>query len=185
MKEIWRDISGFEDYYQISNFGRIRGLNRTIIDKNGLRKNLKGKILKPPMASNGYLFFRPCKNGIITNFLLHRIVAQAFVPNLNNKPEINHKDFNKKNNIYTNLEWCTHSENHKHLFDNGIKNKYFINNTGSNNGRTKLVESEVRQIKILLANGKKHKDIAKLFNTSTPIIDKISSGQNWKHVTII
>jgi hypothetical protein len=184
MKENWQNIPNFESYYQVSNLGRVRGLDRIIIDKNGKKKRIKGQIIKPQYATNGYLFIRPCKNGIKSNFLLHRIVAQMFISNPQNKQEINHKDFNKTNNVFTNLEWCTHSENHKHLFHKGIRNKYFINNTGSNNGRTRLTEDKVKQIKILLLNGKKHKDIAKLYDVSKSVVDQISSGKNWKHVNI-
>ena len=104
MKEIWKDIKDYEGYYQISNLGRIKSLPR-----NGTIKS--ERIIKGAISKNGYLRVCLQKNGIKTNFLVHRLVAEAFIPNPDNLPQVNHKDEDKTNNIYTNLEWCTASYN--------------------------------------------------------------------------
>ena len=96
--EIWRDIEGF-DGYQISNEGRVRSFKR------GKEKILKAQINK------GYLQLELRKNGVRKKEFIHRLVAQAFIPNPQNLPEVNHKDENKTNNCVENLEWCDRKYN--------------------------------------------------------------------------
>ena len=108
--EIWKDIKGYEGYYQISSFGRVRGLDRYV--KQGDRTiMLKSKILKPRYDSGKYLRVILTKNAIAKGFSIHRLVAQHFIPNPDNLPEVNHKDENKENNNVDNLEWCTSKYN--------------------------------------------------------------------------
>lgn len=96
--EIWKDIDGYENKYEISTFGRVKSV------KNNL-------IMKPMIARNGYLIACLWKNNKQSKVCIHRLVAQAFIPNPNNYPEINHIDENKENNNVENLEWCTHVYN--------------------------------------------------------------------------
>lgn len=93
--EIWCPIKGFEGQYEVSDKGRVRSL-----------KFGKERILKPTRNLKGYLFVNIYKNGYRNVFLVHRLVAQSFIPNLQNLPEVNHKDENKTNNYEQNLEWC-------------------------------------------------------------------------------
>ena len=110
--EEWRDIEGYEGLYQVSNYGRIRSLGRTLIEKNTNKtKILKGKILKLAKCTNGYEFVQLYKNGKAKQHLVHRLVAKAFIPNHNNLPQVNHKDEKKTNNKVDNLEWCTQAYN--------------------------------------------------------------------------
>lgn len=95
MKEIWKDIEGYEGKYQVSNMGRIKFL-----------KFKKIRILRSEKDVNGYLRVTLHKNGIIKRYKVHRLVAQAFIPNPNNLPQVNHKDEDKTNNNVSNLEWC-------------------------------------------------------------------------------
>jgi hypothetical protein len=104
--EVWKDIPEYEGLYQVSNFGKIRSLNWK---NRGFCKEMYLKKHK-----NGYLQVELSKNHSKKMFLVHRIVAMAFIPNTENKPLINHKDYNKKNNYVGNLEWCTMSENVLH-----------------------------------------------------------------------
>jgi hypothetical protein len=110
MKEIWKDIEGFEGLYQVSNLGRVKSFDTT--DKLGRIR--KGRVLKPHRHPQGYLLVTLCKNGKHKNHKTHRVVAQAFIPNPENKPEVNHIDENKTNNNVNNLEWSTRKENLNH-----------------------------------------------------------------------
>ena len=111
--EQWKQIQGYEGYYEISNLGNIRSIERTV-DHNGRKVKRKGKMIKPNLNRNGYLTARLCKNGKSTAYLIHRLVAIHFIDNPNNKPVVNHKDFNRQNNNSENLEWTTQKENIEH-----------------------------------------------------------------------
>ena len=100
MDEIWRDIDGYNGLYQISNKGHVKSL-----------KCGKERILKPLINSSGYLKVGLCKNGRVNQLQLHRLVAESFIANPHNLPEINHRDENKKNNCVENLEWCDRGYN--------------------------------------------------------------------------
>lgn len=124
MIEIWKDIKDFEGIYQVSTFGRIKRLSRKTINEGLLGKNkelqLKEIILKPSTITKGYKGITLTKDKKRYPKKVHRLVAEAFIPNPNNKPQINHIDCNKSNNNVNNLEWCTNSENQKHAFKNGL-----------------------------------------------------------------
>ena len=108
--EKWKNIKGYEGRYQISTFGRVRSFIN-----NSHQKYKTPKILQDSV-NKGYHFVRLQKNGQIKNKLVHRLVAEAFLPNPNSKLEVNHKDGNKSNNHVLNLEWATHSENVSHMY---------------------------------------------------------------------
>lgn len=115
MARLWRDIEGFEGLYQISNLGEVKSLMRTIERGDGVKMNIKEKILKPQIGNHGYLTVSLCSidKKIVTK-RIHRLVAEAFIPNSNNLPQVNHKDENKLNNKVDNLEWCTQQYNLKY-----------------------------------------------------------------------
>lgn len=115
--EIWKDIKGYEGY-KVSNLGNVKSLN---YNRTG-----KEKILKPK-KNKGYLYVNLCKQGKVKFYLVHRLVAQAFIPNPNNYPQINHKDEDKTNNTIQNLEWCDRKYN---------------NNYGTRNQRSALSRSK-------------------------------------------
>ena len=123
MKEIWKEVIGYEKLYQVSNLGRIRSLDMILPYKRHEKTTIrirKGKILTPIKTKNGYLRVEMSKNGSHKLNLVHRIVASAFVPNANNFKEINHKDCNKENNRFDNLEWVSSSENKRHAYENKL-----------------------------------------------------------------
>lgn len=120
MEEIWKDIEGYEDLYQVSNMGRIKSLER-YKENHGKLQKVEEKIKTMNIKNSGYQFVQLYKNNKYKNLMVHRLVAQAFIPNVDNKPQINHIDGNKLNNNVTNLEWCTNSENGKHAWDTGLK----------------------------------------------------------------
>ena len=110
MQEIWKDIIGYEGLYQVSNLGRVRRLSKIITDvsQGGVRKRLfEGRILSQSFVGCGYKSVMLSMNGCVKRYNVHRLVAQAFIPNLNDLPEINHLDEDKTNNCVDNLEWCT------------------------------------------------------------------------------
>lgn len=113
MEEIWKDIVGYEGWYQVSNFGRVRSVDRYV---NGNHINcdfqfMRGKIRKLRKNKDGYWIVILRKNSKSKGFLVHRLVAEAFIPNPRNLPYINHKDENPENSTVTNLEWCTAAYN--------------------------------------------------------------------------
>lgn len=100
MKEIWKDVGGYEGLYQVSNLGRVKSF-----------KGVSERILKLHVDNSGYVHVDLYKNNNHRCPTVHRLVAQAFIPNLENKPEVNHIDEDKTNNMVSNLEWCTRKEN--------------------------------------------------------------------------
>lgn len=119
MKEIWKDIKGYEGLYQISNFGNVKSLDRYIINKNGDKQYFPGKYLTQGVSDN-YLKVTLSKSNKQRTFRVHILVARTFIPNPENKPEVNHMDGDKSNNRVDNLEWNTRSENELHAYKNGL-----------------------------------------------------------------
>lgn len=111
MQEIWKDIKDFEGLYQVSNFGKVRSLGMSFIRTDLKPYTRSPGAVKPIKTRLGYLCVELHKQGFAKRYLVHRLVAMAFLPNSNNLPEINHKDENKTNNRVDNLEWCTHKYN--------------------------------------------------------------------------
>ena len=106
-EEVWKDIPDFEGFYQVSDKGRVRSLDREVwSEKRGAFYSRKGKVLKP-MESEGYLNVTVWKNCKPIIKGTHRLVAETFIPNPEKLEYVNHKDENKKNNMLENLEWCT------------------------------------------------------------------------------
>lgn len=118
MVEIWKPVVGFEGLYEVSNFGRVRSLKRN---------TTSGKIMTNEVNHKGYCRVTLTKNNKWKHFSVHRLVAEAFIQNPQNKSQINHIDGNKSNNSVENLEWCTASENQIHARLMGL------NSIGMNN----------------------------------------------------
>lgn len=130
---MWKPIEGYEGRYEVSNLGRVRSIDMIISTGNeSYNRSMlyKGRILKGSLSCNGYVYItlsRPGRN--ILKKYVHRLVAEAFLPNPNNYRIVNHKDENKKNNVVENLEWCTH--------------KYNVNyGTGISRSREKLLNNK-------------------------------------------
>lgn len=141
--EKWLPVVGWEKYYEVSNYGRVRSLDRTIY--KGSRAGYvvkKGQYLKTYEKKNGYLFLILTADGKKQNAYVHRLVAEAFIQNPNNLPCINHKDEVKVNNVWTNLEWCDY---------------YYNNSYGSKQERarkTKEKNSVCKKIELIDGSGK-------------------------------
>jgi hypothetical protein len=123
-KQIWRDLKDFKGLYQVSNLGKVRSLNRRVYHSGNQTTHFhKGRILSSRINNSGYLSVRLSKEGFVVTRFVHRLIAEAFVPNLQDKPCVNHKDGNKLNNEIDNLEWVTHKENMQHAYKIGLIKK--------------------------------------------------------------
>lgn len=110
--EVWKDVKNYEGLYQVSNLGRIRTLRVYRIAENRHEKTIR--VLRLNTRRQGYKTITLSKGDSRKTFLVHRLVAQSFIENKNNKPEVNHKDADKSNNRVSNLEWVTAKENSLH-----------------------------------------------------------------------
>lgn len=119
--EVWKDIIDYPNY-QVSNLGRVKSKERytNVGIKNQKQCLRKERILKPQKDKKGYIQVILYNENGYKHFKVHKLVATYFVPNIDNKPQVNHIDGNKQNNHYSNLEWCTDLENKHHAIENGL-----------------------------------------------------------------
>lgn len=165
MEEIWKSIEHYEDAYEISNHGHVR---RT----DGVELSIQG----PP--SRRYCAIQLWKNGVFVTRAIHRLVALAFIPNPEDKPEVNHKDGVKSNNCADNLEWMTRSEQMKHAFATGLHSV-----TGERNPAAILQEKDIPIICEMYESGDYTQTaIAERFGVSKDEIYRIVTNQHWKHI---
>lgn len=128
MAEIWRPVKDFEGYYEVSNLGRVRSIDRVVVDKTGRKQFKKGTMLKYRPDRQGYCIVSLSIDRHYTTKCVHTLVAEAFIPNPDNLPQVNHKDEDKSNNIVKNLEWCTakynanYGDRNKNVIETNIKN---------------------------------------------------------------
>lgn len=180
---MWKDIEFAKGHYQISALGEVRSVDRFIDAPNKfgvLYKTFKrGMPLRPQPNSKGYL--RVAIHGKL--YFVHRLVAEAFIPNPDMKPVVNHLDGNPLNNVVENLEWCTISENSKHAFKIGLH----ISIKGEDKSNSKLTEEQVRWILRNYQKGSKEfgrKPLARKFNVSHQLIKNIIDRKKWAHIQL-
>lgn len=166
MIEEWKEIKGFEDYH-ISNLGRVKSF----------KIYTEGKILSLNMTKQGYYHVILYANKVEKGMKVHRLVATAFIPNPESKPQVNHIDGNKANNIVSNLEWNTASENQFHALGLGLSTSI----KGTRHGMSKLTEEQVIDI---LNKGKydTFSKIGKDYGVSRKTIEQILKREKWTHI---
>ena len=164
MQEIYKDIVGYEGLYQVSNLGNVKSL-----------KYGKERILKSAINSKGYVVVVLCKNLKCLTKKVHRLVAMAFIPNTENKEQVNHINGIKTDNRVENLEWCTQSENIQHGYNNGL----FKSKKGEFHNLAKLLNKQVLDIR---KDNRTIKTIALDYNVSVNIIYSIKNYKTWKHI---
>lgn len=177
MEEIWKDIKNYEGLYQVSNLGRIKALERRINSSVGTRV-IKSNYKKIYKNDKGYLSVSLSKNGINKHHSVHRIVAEAFITNIDNKPCINHKDLNKQNNYVDNLEWVTYKENTRHVMENNPMGtsifKYYANRNAKLRGIKKVRCVELDKIFDSAV------EACKKMNLNTPTLIRSSANKRSK-----
>lgn len=183
--EQWVPISGYNGKYQISTFGRVASFCR---DKTGSIMNLRPN-------HKGYLRAELSVSTVLKkSIFVHKLVATHFIPNPENKPQVNHIDTNKLNNFFFNLEWMTNAENHKHKCDNNLNiipqvaaygpklpaKQKRLNIVGVNNGNCRFTEKQIMEI----FNSKNTQvQIASEYKTAQAYVSAIKSGKKWSHLT--
>lgn len=172
MKEIWKDIEGYEGLYEVSTHARIRSYKNY-----GHGKKDTYRILKPQKRGN-YVAVTLYKSHIPDTRSVHRLVAETFIPNPENKPCINHLDGNKLNSCVWNLEWSTYSENLEHAYAIGL-----VNREGERGGNAKLKEEYVLDIRNAYELGCfSQRELAKAFECSQTNIGRILRRESWSNV---
>ena len=163
-----------ERFKQIENFPDY------LVSENGIVKNKDGEIINPYLRKDGYIHVY-LKNSMERKaYLVHRLVAETFIWNKENKPQVNHKDGNKANPELSNLEWCTNSENMLHAFNTGLKNSE--HQEGSRNSQSKLIVKDIITIRKLNSDGVSQTKLSKKYNVSQSLIHQIVSYKLWKHI---
>lgn len=177
--EVWKGVKGFECSYLISNLGRVKSLPKQIKMPYGGFKMTKERIMKPQINQYGYHYVSFWDNGKRKNIQIHRVVAFAFIPNPENKPQVNHINGIKINNGPENLEWCTAQENSNHAVSTGLAA------SGSRIAQSKLNINQVEEIKLKYSNGDvTYFDLAEQYNVSFSIIGQIVRNEIWQNKVI-
>jgi hypothetical protein len=171
--EIWKPVLDYEELYRVSNLGRLYRLPHY----TRIGRYYEEKMMNQYTNHKGYIQVYLCKDGKKFTTLIHRLIAQVFIPNPENKPQINHINGIKTDNRIENIEWCTNSENQLHAFRTGLKTFP----TGELNSNTDLTEEEVNNIINEYNLGEKLPTLSKKYSINLSILRSIIYGTSWTH----
>ena len=174
MIEEYRDIEGYEGLYQVSNLGNVKSLTRMVYNGHNYY-SVKEKILKPGICNKGYKRNGLSKDNKQKHYATHRLVATAFIPNPEGKPQVNHINGIKDDNRIENLEWNTASENVIHAFDTGLRTKL----KGVKHNMVKLTEKDVLEIR---ASNKTNKILGETYGVSETTVSAVKHRKTWTHI---
>ena len=186
-EEIWKPIKGYEEVYAVSNEGNVKSLEREVIDSLGRTQKVQETIIKQDIKYGpkrkegiGYRIASLSDHGKLKHFQVHRLVAEAFIPNPNNYPQVNHIDGNKANNNASNLEWVSDQMNKQHAKDNGLLRAGSHISWESPNA--KLTKDDVLRIRELYKSGMQVSDIAPMFGIAEVTARSAALGHSYKEV---
>lgn len=172
--EEWRDVPGYEGFYQVSNYAHIR----TLPHRDWRNRSHPGLSRKTKVNPGGYVLVTLSKNGKMRTHRVHSLVAAAFIGARPEGYEVNHLDGNKLNNCPSNLEYCTPSQNTKHAYDTGLAKRRF----GEEAHGAKLTENDVRAIRRLARQGVLTRVISSQYSLSWTHVNDIIKRKLWRHV---
>ena len=173
--EIWKDVVGYEGIYQCSNIGRIKSLDHKVYHSNYKYRIQKGRIISVSKSKKGYLQVSLSKNGKRFHTGVHRIMAISFIDNPENKPQVNHIDGNKENNLLSNLEWVTNSENQIHAINGGLCS----HNRGENHHMSIFSNGQIKVMRLLFKLGVNNRKVAELYNCSDAVVSNIKLNKTY------
>ena len=169
MLEVWKDIIGYEGIYRISNLGNVYSIAR-----GGSGGTRTGRLLIPKIDRDGYLFTNLQYKGSHKYMKIHRLVAMYFLENPDNKPQVNHIDFIRANNIVTNLEWCTISENLKHTWNHHRRGYNPLHKPGLDNPNTVYGITKIKEMISMRYSGMTYTKIAEIFGCSHSTVQRLT-----------
>jgi len=174
--EVWKAIPQFEGFYEASNLGRIRSIDKYVMN-HSVSELRKGIVLAKVRNPQGYEYVTLSKLGIKKKYTTHRLVALTFIENPNNYPILNHIDGVKTNNRVGNLEWCTSSHNNKEAFRLGLK----VPNVPKGEKHTNAKITELQALDIL-SKRLRQCEFMRLYGVSKTIVQSLQYGKTWKHL---
>lgn len=176
--EVFKEVKDYEGIYFVSNLGNVKSVDHYINNKHNSKSLKKGRVLKKFKSFKGYLQTSLSKEAKRFNTGIHRVVAIAFIPNPENKPQVNHINGIKTDNKVENLEWCTNKENQIHAVKTGLCNP----NHGDKHHNSKLTNEDVKNARLLFKTGISNIELSKKYNISAVAMSNILKNKTYINI---